>query len=146
MANEQFRRDLAKMCKAAGDKVDLVVRKVAIELQTSMVTLSPVDTGRFKGAWACGVGYINPVDTLRYDKTKLGDFDPSAAVYAADAALKEWKPGQTIWLTNSLPYAHVLEYGRANGAPGSIQAPGGMVRLTVANYARHIADVVRNLP
>ncbi len=76
------------------------------------------------------------------DKSQPEGADKSDA--RALAVLNEkvagWKPGQTIWILNSLPYAKRLEYG------WSKQAPGGMVRLAVQNYSqtiKKVADQVR---
>ena len=104
-----------------------------------MIMKSPVDTGRFKGNWQCGVGGINAAGSDRKDTTPLGKYDNLGASLATEVALKGWKPGQTINLTNSLPYAIRLEYG------WSKQSPGGMVRLTVNEYADYLKKVVAEL-
>lgn len=132
--NSAFKRNFAKLLKAAGDKAEMVVRRTALELQTSMVTMSPVDTGRFRGNWQCGVGTLNADTSAPEDKSGSG------AIGRTATALPAWRPGQTIWLTNSLPYAARIEHG------WSKQAPSGMVKLTVQNYAKHLADAVRSLP
>ena len=70
-----------------------------------------------------------------------GNADPSAGT--ARTLLKTqvdgWKPGQTIFITNSLPYAMRLEHGYSK------QAPAGMVKLTVQNYAQAVAKAAREL-
>jgi hypothetical protein len=50
-----------------------------------------------------------------------------------------WRWGEIIYLTNSLPYARRLEYG------WSKQAPAGMVRITVANFERHLQNQIKGL-
>lgn len=139
MSNAAFKSSFAKLLKSAGDKADLVVRKTMLELQNGMIEKSPVLTGRFKGAWQAGVGSANTSETSRVDKTPLGDFDKVGASLATQEVLKSWKPGQTIWLTNSMPYAKRLEYG------WSKQAPSGVVRLTVQNYSAYLAKAVKDL-
>lgn len=131
--NESFKRDFAALLKKAGDKAEMVVRKTALELQSSMIEMSPVDTGRFKGNWQCGVGGVNTDTSSGEDKSGSG------AIGRTQATLEGWKPGQTIALTNSLPYARRLEYG------WSKQAPGGMVRLTVQNYSAALAKAVASI-
>lgn len=130
MSNAAFKRDFAALLQKAGDKAEMVVRKTALELQSSMIEMSPVDTGRFKANWQCGVGVVNTATDSGEDKTGAG------AIGRTQAALGSWKVGQTITLSNSLPYARRLEYG------WSKQAPGGMVRLTVQNYSRALAKAV----
>lgn len=125
-----FADDLNKLCKRAGDKAEMVVRKTALELQSGMIERSPVDTGRFKSNWACGVGAVN-TDTSAAPGTD--------AEGRTRTVLEGWKPGQTIWLTNSLVYARRLENG------WSQQAPSGMVRLTVQSYSQALARAVASI-
>lgn len=129
-----FAADLRALCERAGDKAEMVVRGAALFLGDDMIDESPVDSGRFKNNWVTSTGVA--------DRSKSAEPDPSGA--RAHAMLNEkiagWKPGQTIWILNNLPYAKRLEYG------WSKQAPGGMVRLAVQNYAQAIkkaADQVR---
>lgn len=128
-----FAEDLRKLCDRAGDKAEMVVRKTALELQSGMVEKSPVDTGRFKGNWNCGIGVMNTATDSGEDKTGAG------AVGRTQTVLDGWKPGQTIWLTNNLPYARRLEYGWSD------QAPGGMVRLTVQDYSQALKRAVESI-
>lgn len=129
-----FAADLARLCEAAGDKAELVVRKAALDLGGQLLDRSPVDTGRFKNNWATSV---NGMSTA----TGAGaDASAAAARTMLQAQVAEWKPGKTIWITNSLPYAYRLEYDG-----WSKQAPGGMVRLAVQNYAQAVAKAAREL-
>lgn len=132
-SNAQFKADFAKLLKAAGDKAELVVRRTALELQTRMVGMSPVDSGRFKGNWQSSVGGINT------DTSAPADTAGSGAIGRTKAVLEGWKPGQTITLTNSMPYARRLEYG------WSKQAPGGMVRVTVLEYSQALTKAVESI-
>lgn len=125
-----FAADLNKLCAKAGDKAEQVVRKTAIELQGGMIDKSPVDTGRFRSNWQCGVGAVN---------TTISDAAGSDAKGRTVAVLAGWKPGQTIWLTNALPYANRLENGYSK------QSPAGMVRLTVQEYGEYLKKAVRSI-
>ncbi|WP_333907571.1 HK97 gp10 family phage protein [Delftia acidovorans] len=129
-----FAADLRALCERAGDKAEMVVRGAALELGGQILDRSPVDSGRFKNNWVTATG---SADTSR-------SADPDVSGARSKAMLNEkiasWKPGQTIWILNNLPYAKRLEYG------WSQQAPGGMVRLAVQNYSQAIkkaADQVR---
>lgn len=125
-----FASDLRKLCDRAGDKAEMVVRKTALELQSGMIEKSPVDTGRFKGNWQCGIGTMNSDASAEPGSDAEG---------RTQAVLEGWKPGQTIWLTNSLVYARRLEAG------WSQQAPAGMVRLTVQSYSEALKKAVASL-
>jgi len=128
--SEAFKRDFAKILKKAGDNAELVVRKTALQLQSSMIEKSPVLTGRFRGNWQCGVGTINDNASEAPHSDSLG---------RTVAKLPEWTVGKTIWLTNSLPYSYRLEHG------WSQQAPSGMVKLTVQNYATALTEAARSI-
>lgn len=128
-----FAADLKRIALAAGDKAELVVRMTALELGGQMVDRSPVDTGRFKSNWMTGVGAMDSSTTTAADKSG----QPSRTKLQTQIA--GWKPGQTIWITNSLPYAYRLEHG------WSKQAPGGMVRLAVQDYANAVAKAAREV-
>ena len=139
MSNADFKANFAKLLAKAGAKAEIVVRKMALELQTSMVERSPVDTGRFKGNWQCGVSAVNTQVADKEDKTPLGSFGPDDSVLRTDTTLKGWKAGQTIFLSNSLPYSRKLEYGHSK------QAAQGMVRLTVQNFELALAKAVQEI-
>ena len=111
-------------------KLETVVRKAAIDLQNGVVLRSPVDTGRFRSNWMAGIGAVDRTTVTTEDKS--GDVSRARV----QAAIETWKPGQTIWLTNHLPYAKRLEYG------WSKQAVGGMVRLTVQDWRDYVSKAV----
>lgn len=83
--------------------------------------------GRFKSNWQVGLGSMN----------ESTDSEPrSDALGRAKVVLDGFKPGQTIFLTNNLAYAKKLEYGHSK------QAPSGMVRLTVQDFAQAVKRAV----
>jgi len=158
-----FADDLARICTKAGDKVELLVRKVAIDLGKAVVEKSPVgdplnwlslnpsvDTktgkqstarkapagyvgGTFKGNWQYGTNSINATVDSPADKSGGGSNTRIAAGVSA------WVPGQTIYMTNSLPYAQKLEHG------WSKQAPVGMVKTTVAEFQESVRKAAESL-
>ena len=117
-----FSLDIAAWVVKAGDRADLVVRKVALDLFAKIVLKSPVDTGRFRGHWTAGVNNVPSGLTGRLDKTG------SATVAAIAGAVGGVKAGDRIYLANNLPYAVRLEYGHSK------QAPAGMVRTTIDEF------------
>lgn len=99
------------------------VRDLCLDLFSRIVLRSPVDTGRFRANWRLTVGSV-PGDTLELeDKTGL------ATISEARASLLGVRAGDTIFLSNILPYARRLEYGYSE------QAPRGMVRLSLAEIS-----------
>jgi hypothetical protein len=133
MANGQFSLDLRRAIEAAKDQQEAAIKKVVIDLFSDVIAKSPVDTGRFRGNWQCGInsrptGTVNTVDKTPAGSAGGNAIAQMAVKVAASRGAKEY------WLVNNLPYAGVLEYGRANGQPGSQQAPAGMVRISLAAF------------
>lgn len=87
--------------------------------------------GRFKNNWRTAVG--SAMDRSTIDKP---DSSGLTSRVLMDVKIEGWRAGRTIWITNSLPYAKKLEFGHSK------QAPTGIVRLTVQNYAQAVAKAV----
>lgn len=105
----------------AGKNAELVVKKVGIDMLSKIILRSPVDTGRFRANWQVGlkeVGYT----------VKTEDPSGQATISAGASKIAGFKLGDSIWISNALPYGPRLENGY------STQAPAGMVKLTVAEY------------
>ncbi len=88
--------------------------------------------GRFRGNWQFS---IDSPATEELDR-----IDPSGneAITALLTQVQSLTIGQTAYIVNNLPYAIPLEYGH------STQAPGGMVRVTLANFQRIVDEAIRN--
>lgn len=128
MALGSFTLDIQRFVDKAKGNLDLVVRKVSLDLFKRVIMKSPVDTGRFKGNWQVAIGSI-PAGVL-----EVNDKDGTATISRVTAEAMNLRAGETIYLVNNLDYARALEYGHSK------QAPAGMVRLSVAEYGA----VVRN--
>ena len=141
--SDLFTLDIERFIAKAGDKIDLVIRKIALDVFKRVIVKSPVDTGRFKSNWQVAIGSIpDGVLELTADIThdaqgKEHDRGPgghrssaagNAAMSRVTAEALKLKAGDVITLVNNLPYARRLEYG------WSKQAPQGMVRITVEEY------------
>jgi hypothetical protein len=115
MNNDRFRANFAKRVKKSKDKSELFVKKLLTSIDARMVGMSPIDTGRFKANWIVGNGAI---DSSTFERFADVSHEPQINLIKVN--------GQTIYITNSLPYASRLEYGYSK------QAPAGMVRVTLA--------------
>jgi hypothetical protein len=111
--------------------IDQSVQDIVIQIGESLINLSPVDTGRFKGNWKFTVGAPALYSTPTTDKE--GDETIAALV----AAVNQMEAGQVAYIVNNLVYAIPLEYGHSQ------QAPGGMVRITLARFQQIVDDVIR---
>lgn len=166
MSNEAFKRNFSAILKRAGEKAEMVARKTMIEMADSMVDKSPVGNpdvwlslnpyvdslnqdkgklvrnkapagyvgGRFRANWICALGFFNT------DASNDPDASGQAAKNQIREAIASFKAGQTIYVTNSLPYSRALEF-----LGHSQQAPAGMVRVTVAEYGQYLQNVVASL-
>jgi hypothetical protein len=134
--NNRFRANMANRIEKAKVKHELFYRKLTLEILSRVVLKSPVDTGRFRANWNIGNG--SP-DT---HTDQLVDPNGTSTIQLGQYQLMGMKiNGQTIYVTNSLPYAYRLEY-----EGWSQQAPAGMVRVTLAELggvAREIANEVK---
>lgn len=117
--------------KKTGGAVDKIMQSLAIEALTRVVLKSPVDTGRFRGNWNVAIGGADYATTETTDKSGVKTISRGHAV-----AKQINKETNNIFVTNSLPYARMLEYGHSK------QAPGGMVRLTVEELRPIINKIV----
>lgn len=117
-----FELDIARFVEKAKGNVDLVIRKIALDVFKRVIIKSPVKSGRFKGNWQVAIGSI-PAGTL-----EVNDKDGTATIARVTAEAMKLQAGQTITLINNLPYARRLEYGHSK------QAPSGMVRLTLQEF------------
>lgn len=88
--------------------------------------------GRFRGNWQFSIGA--PADAV------LDQVDPGGNVTLAKLKLQveQLTIGQTAYIVNNLPYAVPLEYGHSK------QAPGGMVRITLARFQQIVDEAIRN--
>jgi hypothetical protein len=130
-----FADDIRKFQQKTNLSMDVIVRKVVIDMTVAMVRMSPVDTGRFRGNWMIGVGSpdVSTIDAV--------DKDGSTTVARITSAAGSVQAGGVVYITNSLPYARRLEYGWSKQAP----SPPGIVRLTVQRYTDYIAAAVKSL-
>lgn len=88
--------------------------------------------GRFRGNWQFSIGA--PAEG------ELDQVDPAGGVTLAKLRLQveQLTIGQTAYIVNNLPYAVPLEYGHSK------QAPGGMVRITLARFQQIVDESIRN--
>ena len=121
-------------------RIDTVIRKSTIELFGSVIKMTPVDTGRAKGNWQCTVGSPATSEIDRNDSAKLDSTNGSVAF--ADVVKTVKGAGHVVWLSNNVPYIRKLEY-MPPGKGGSIQAPGGMVRLSLQRFGSIFADATK---
>ena len=121
-------------------KMDLAVRKIALEMFRKIILKSPVDTGRFRGNWQLAIGSV-PEGTLELD-----DKTGTATIAKGAATVMGINAGDTLYFANNLPYARRLEEGGYMAGPKvvnghSSQAPNGMVALTIQEFQSIVSAI-----
>lgn len=128
-----FALDVSKWCGKSLDRIDIVSRKIALEMFRRAILRTPVDTGRARGNWQTTIG-APAIGTLK-------ETDPSGRKAIANATTVglTWRArtGASILLTNNLPYIERLEHGYSK------QAPAGMVAITVAEFGGVVQEEAR---
>ncbi len=126
-----FADDVQGFADKAGKSVDETMRAIALELFSSTIKDTPVDTGRARGNWQTTIGA-----PANGEVDRLGDGE---AVKEVSATVADFSGGKVIYLSNNLPYIYRLEYDG-----WSDQAPGGMLRKNVARIQQIVAKAARD--
>lgn len=130
-----FGDDIRRIAAARGVETEQVVRGVSLQAIESVVSKTPVDEGFARGSW---VATLNaPSSTVQVSEDDSGQ----ATINAANAVANQLVMGDVFYLVSNMPYMTKLELGgysqgpystsKTNSSGYSIQAPNGMVRLTV---------------
>ncbi|WLH49748.1 hypothetical protein [Pseudomonas tolaasii] len=88
--------------------------------------------GRFRGNWQFSI------DTPAEGVLDQIDVSGNVSIAVLKAQVQSLTAGQTAYIVNNLPYSIPLEYGH------STQAPGGMVRITLARFQQIVEEATRN--
>jgi len=119
----EFAIDLRKFGEVTDEQASIIFRKIALELDQRVVMSTPVDVGRARGNW------FPSINTPATGTTDTADPSGSATLAAIAATVNGAELGDTIWLTNNLPYILPLENGHSK------QAPQGMVDINLEAVA-----------
>ena len=126
-----FSLDLSKFSKLTENKMEKVVKKVFIGLSADIIKDTPVLSGRARMNWFPAINKYSDTSTDSIDKVGV------TAINRATSKANQYRLGDTITLSNNLPYAMRLEYG------WSKKAPAGMVRLNVARFQQWVDKEAR---
>lgn len=119
-----FDDDMRRAVLRAERASTATIRATALQLFTQVIERTPVDTGRARGNWRTATG--SPAQGA-IDRT-----DGNAAIGEASLKTATYTLGETIYLSNNLPYIQRLEDGYSD------QAPTGMVQVSVDAFQRAI--------
>lgn len=119
--------------KKVQGRADKLMRALVLETTSRLVTKTPVDTGRARGNWQVGTKVAAPGGTGDTDKSGTGSIAKAASI------LQSLNVGETVYITNGLPYIKALEDGH------STQAPQGMVKTTVAELKAFSKGIIKEI-
>jgi len=88
--------------------------------------------GRFRGNWQFSI------DTPAEGVLDQVDLVGSVTLAKLKLQVEQLTIGQTAYIVNNLIYSVPLEYGHSK------QAPGGMVRITLARFQQIVDEAIRN--
>ncbi|ANA49258.1 hypothetical protein PMW_133 [Pseudomonas phage phiPMW] len=124
--------------------IDNALQTMVLLIGNSVVTLSPVDTGRFKGNWQLTIGEMAGNSLVRYDP------QGTAVLNEMARTVTQFTAGQIAYIQNHVLYGNDLEHGLYNGPTQKVteegysrQAPEGMVQITASKFQKIVADAVR---
>ncbi len=133
LSPRQFALSLTKFGEVTREEARVIFQKITIDLDTRVVLGTPVDEGRARGNWFPSLN--KPSGAM--DEKSL-DKSGNKAIAAATSVASGAELGDTVWLTNNLPYILPLENGHSG------QAPEGMVDLNLnAVAAQYGGTIVR---
>lgn len=90
--------------------------------------------GRFRGNWQVSFDEKPDGETGRIDK------NGSETIAAGVMVIEQFRVGmKSVYFCNNVPYAYPLEFGHSK------QAPGGMVRITAAEFQRYFDAAAREV-
>lgn len=144
-----FKKDVAKFQANTLSAIDQVMQKVSKDLFNKIVLKTPYDTGRAKASWRMSLGDADP--TVEPEGVEYSEQMAVTKSTAQGAALAQFiRAGDTIVISNNLPYIRHLEFGlydgpteKVTGEGYSKQAPQGMVRTTIDEFDYLVVDAVR---
>lgn len=110
--------------------IDSVLQDVVIELGSSVVRLSPVLTGRFKGNWQLAIDVPTTNSLIRYDPSG------GETIQEIKDNAKGFTAGEIAYIQNHVLYGPDLEGGTSR------KAPEGMVGITVVRFANIVRAAV----
>lgn len=111
--------------------IDNTLQTLTIMVGETLVNLSPVDTGRFKGNWQLSIGDTTGASLIREDKSGF------ATINEMRSKVGGFTAGQIAYIQNYVLYGYDLEYG------SSKQAPDGVLRITAARFKRLLDEAAR---
>lgn len=141
MNSNTFSLAIRDWAEKAGGALEETCRAIVIDVGSSLIRMSPVDSGRFRGNWQFSIERPSSGVLERTDQ----DGGETIAKLVAEA--NSFNPGQVAYIINNLPYGPLLEFGGYNGPTDKVteqgysrKAPEGFVRITQARFQQIVRE------
>lgn len=141
MATYSFSANVRAFARRTRLRQSVVLQVLSLNALELLMAYSPVDTGRFRASWRLAIGTpdlsVAPPQP-RSEPKEPGSFAPVTYPNAFELFPQgrldaiEW--GQTIYITNNLPYAQPLEDGWSRQRP----SPPGILRAAASELVESI--------
>jgi hypothetical protein len=110
-----------------GREVERVVQGAALTVDQAAVLSTPVDTGRARGNWIATIG--SPATNADQEPDKPG----YATIAKAEAAVRQFKIGDIIYISNNVEYIVPLNEGHSPQ-----RRPEGMTDIAMAEGREYV--------
>lgn len=100
---KQFTKQIEAFAKATEQAIEKTFQDIVVEVGTTVIRLSPVLTGRFRGNWQMTVGAPS--------SHSLNTTDPEGDATIADLKIMAatLTPGEIAYIANNLTYGYNIE-------------------------------------
>lgn len=115
----RFERDIRAVNKGLVQGVERSIAEMALSVFSSVVISTPVDTGRARGNWQPSIR--EPITSEISGTDKSGQ----PTISKARSNFGRFEVGQTIFISNNVPYIERLNEGHSS------QAPAGFVQKAI---------------
>lgn len=129
-----FSADISRFVQKTKIRAEVVVRKICLIGLTGVVEKTPVDTGRCRGNWRVSINKVDLTTDYLFAASREGA--STTSISRGIPVVNSARLGDSVWITNNVHYASLLEVGHSK------QAPSGMLRVTwveLVNYVRDLA-------
>lgn len=127
-----FAEIIAKWRDETVEVADEIFQIITFKIGQSVVVLSPVDTGRFKGNWQLTINTGSDMSLLREDQTGAATLSDMARTVSTLSI------GQVAYIQNHVLYGFDLEHGSSPQA----RDPDGMVLVTASKFNQIVQQAI----
>lgn len=136
----QFANKMEKRAQVFEQTANKIAIKAATAILKHLVNVTPVDTSQALSNWQVGINAPVNSEIPPYVAGKRGSTQTASAAKALSvgiSALADKKAGETIYISNNLPYIEKLNAGSSTQNPGGfVEAAAQLGRKTVEKHRK----------